>query len=43
MEAVLTSLNISFYLINHCLTVLCKFLSDFWVFWERDIFSESIS
>ena len=23
---------------NHRLAVLCKFLGDFWTFWERDIF-----
>ena len=28
--------------INHCLAVLCKFLGDFWAFWERDIFSQRI-
>ena len=22
----------------HCWAVLCKFLGDFWEFWERDIF-----
>ena len=29
---------LSAYFINHCLAVLCKFLGDFWAFWERDIF-----
>ena len=33
------TLNLSAYLINHCLAVLCKFLGDFW---ERDIFSQRI-
>ena len=28
--------------INHCLAVLCKFLGDFWAFWERYIFSQQI-
>ena len=32
------TLNLSAYFINHCLAVLCKFLGDFWSFWERDIF-----
>ena len=32
------TLNLSAYLINHCLAALCKFLGDFWAFWERDIF-----
>ena len=32
------TLNLSAYLINHCLAVLCKVLGDFWAFWERDIF-----
>ena len=36
------TLNLSAYLINHCLAVLCKFLGDFWAFWERDIFSRRI-
>ena len=31
------TLNLSAYLINHCLAVLCKFLGDFWAFWKRDI------
>ena len=31
------TLNLSAYLINHCLAVLCKFLGDFGAFWERDI------
>ena len=30
--------RLSAYLINHCLAVLCKFLGDFWAFWEREIF-----
>ena len=29
------TLNLSAYLINHCLAVLCKFLGNFWAFWER--------
>ena len=36
------TLNLSAYLINHCLAVLCKFLGDFGAFWERDIFSQRI-
>ena len=36
------TLNLSAYLINHCLAVLCKCLGDFWAFWERDIFSQRI-
>ena len=36
------TLNSSAYLINHDLAVLCKFLGDFWTFWERDIFSQRI-
>ena len=32
------TLNLSAHLIDHCLAVLCKFLGDFWAFWERDIF-----
>ena len=36
------TLNLSAYLINHCLVVLCKFLGDFGAFWERDIFSQRI-
>ena len=36
------TLNLSAHLINHCLAVLCKFLGDFWAFWERDIFSQRI-
>ena len=36
------TLNPSAYLINHYLAVLCKFLGDFWAFWERDIFSQRI-
>ena len=36
------TLNLSAYLINHCLAVLCNFLGDFWAFWERDIFSQRI-
>ena len=32
-------LNLSAYLINLCLVVLCKFLGEFWAFWEGDIFS----
>ena len=36
------TLNLSAYLINHCSAVLCKFLGDFWAFWERDIFSQQI-
>ena len=35
-------LNLSAYFINHCSAVLCKFLGDFWTFWERDIFSQRI-
>ena len=34
------TLNLSEYFINHCLAVSCKFLGDFWAFWERDIFSQ---
>ena len=30
------------YFINHCLAVFCKFLGDFWAFWETDIFSQRI-
>ena len=26
----------------HVKAVLCKFLGDFWAFWERDIFSQRI-
>ena len=37
-----STLNLSAYLINHCLAVLCKFLGDFWSFWERDNFSQRI-
>ena len=33
---------LSAYLINHCLAVLCNFLSDFGAYWERDIFSQRI-
>ena len=29
------TLNLSAYLTNHCLAVLCKFLGDFWAFWKR--------
>ena len=36
------TLNLSAYFINGCLAVLCKFLGDFWAFWERDIFSQRI-
>ena len=36
------TLNLSAYLINHCLAVLCKFLGDFGAFRERDIFSQRI-
>ena len=36
------TLNLSAYFINHRLAVLCKFLDDFWTFWERDIFSQRI-
>ena len=36
------TLNLSAYFINHCLAVLSKFLSDFWAFWERDVFSQRI-
>ena len=32
------TLNLYAYNYNPCLAVLCKFLGDFWVFWERDIF-----
>ena len=32
------TLNLYAYFINHCLAVFCKFLGDFWAFWERDIF-----
>ena len=35
-------LNLYAHFINHCLAVLCKFLGDFWAFWERDIFSQRI-
>ena len=53
MKAALTSLNTAFLpisatlnlsacFINHCLAVLCKYLGDFWAFWERDIFSQRI-
>ena len=35
------TLNLSAYFINHCLAVLCKFLGEFWAFWERDISSQS--
>ena len=46
MKAVFKSLkatlNPSAYFINHDLAVLCKFLGDFWVFWEREIFSQRI-
>ena len=38
----LFTLNLSAYFISHCLAVLCKFLGDFWAFWERDIFSQRI-
>ena len=31
-------LNLSAHSHNHRLAVLCKFLGDFWTFWERDIF-----
>ena len=36
------TLNLYAYFISHCLAVLCNFLGDFWEFWERDIFSQSI-
>ena len=36
------TLSLSAYFINNCLAVLCKFLGDYWAFWERDIFSQSI-
>ena len=36
------TLNLPAYFINHCLAVLCKFLGDFWAFWERVIFSQRI-
>ena len=36
------TLSLSAYFINRCLAVLCKFLGDFWAFWERDIFSQRI-
>ena len=32
------TLSLSAYFIDHCLAVLCKFLGDYWVFWERDFF-----
>ena len=32
------TLNLYAYNHNHCLAALCKFLSDFGAFWERDIF-----
>ena len=36
------TLNLSAYLINRCLAVLCNFLGVFWPFWERDIFSQRV-
>ena len=36
------TLNLYAHFIDHCLAVLCKFLGDFWAFWERDIFSHRI-
>ena len=36
------TLNLYDYNHNHCLAALCKFLGDFWAFWERDIFSQRI-
>ena len=36
------TLSLSAYLINRCLAVLCKFLGDFWAFWESNIFSQRI-
>ena len=32
------TLNLSAYLINHCLAVLCKFLGDFWAFGKEILF-----
>ena len=31
-------LNLHHYSHNHCFAVLCKFWSNFWSFWERDVF-----
>ena len=36
------SLNLYAYNNDHRLAVLCKFLGDFWTFWERAIFSQRI-
>ena len=36
------TLNLYDYNHNHWLAALCKFLGDFWAFWERDIFSQRI-
>ena len=36
------TLNLSAYLINHCLAVLCKFLGDFWAFLGKRYFSQRI-
>ena len=36
------TLNLYAYNHNHCLAALCKFLGDFWAFWEKDIFSQRI-
>ena len=36
------TLNLHAYFINHYMAVLCKFLGDFWEFWERYIFSQRI-
>ena len=32
------TLTLCAYKHDHCLAVLCKFLCDFWSFWEREIF-----
>ena len=32
------TLNLSAYLINHCLAVLCKFLSDFFGHFGKEVF-----
>ena len=37
------TLNLYAYNRNNCLAVLCKFLGDFWTFWERNIFSQRIA
>ena len=36
------TLNLSACFINHCLAVLCKFLGEFWAFWESVLFSQRI-